>query len=59
MSFLPVLLGQMSLDITILMDRTPLVDQLLAKTLFEGLEDPFATIGDPKNPLRKPRAGEG
>src|SRR5271157_5304260 len=48
-SFLPVLLGQMSLDVPILMDRTPLVDQFLPKALLECLEDPFPSIRNPKN----------
>src|SRR4030065_413420 len=50
-SFLPILLGQMALNVAILMDRTPLVNQLLSKSVSERLEDPFASISDPKDPL--------
>src|SRR4030042_1261412 len=46
-SFLPVLLGQVALNVAILMDRTPLVDQLLPKSVSECLTNPFAPIGDP------------
>src|SRR4030043_2162485 len=50
-SFLPVLLRQMALNVAILMDRTPLVDQLLPKSVSECLENPFAPIGDPEDLL--------
>jgi len=44
-------LGQMPLNVAILMDCTPLVDQLLPKSVSERLEDSFASIGDPEDPL--------
>src|SRR4030042_5099278 len=50
-SFLPVFLGQMALNIAILMNRTPLMDQLLPKSVPQRLENPFASIGDPEDPL--------
>jgi len=49
--FLPVLLRQMALNVAILMDRTPLVDQLLPKSVSERLENPFPSIGDPEDLL--------
>src|SRR4030043_600112 len=48
-SFLSVLLGQMALNVAILMDRTPLVDQLLSKSVSERLENPLSSIGDPED----------
>src|SRR4030043_795928 len=55
MRFLPVLLGQMPLGVPILMNRTPLVDQLLPIPVFERFPNPFSTIGHPQNLLGKPK----
>ena len=55
MGFLPILLRQMALNVAILMDRTPLVDQLLPKSASQRLENPFASIGNPEDLPRKPK----
>jgi len=45
---LPVFLGQMSLYVPVFMDGAPLMNKLLAKTLFQGLDDAFSSISDPE-----------
>ena len=50
---LAVTFGQVALDVAILVQSTPLVDELLAVSVFERLDDPPATIGDPEDLLGK------
>ena len=48
---LAVAFGQVALDVAIFVERTPLVDELLAVPVLERLDDPSATIGNPEDPL--------
>ena len=49
---LSVAFGQVALDVAVLVQSTSLVDELLAVSVFERLDDPPATIGD-EDPLRE------
>ena len=51
---LAVAFGQVALDVAVFVQSTPLVDELLAVSVFERLDDPPATIGYPEDPF-----GEG
>ena len=50
---LAVTFGQVALEVAVFVQSTPLVDELLAVSVFERLDDPPATIGDPEDPLGK------
>ncbi len=51
MGLLSPSLGQMPLNVAVLMDRIPLVHQPAAQALPQSLDDPLAAIGDKEDAL--------